>query len=751
MLARDRLGKKPLALRAACPTARSRSRRRRRRCCGCPGCRASSTWQQLDAYLALQYVPRSGLRAVEKVPPGSLAVAEGGAVRVERYWSPEPRPASASDGRLGRARARGGDRGGAAAARRRRAARRAPLGRDRLVDRRRGDGAGVARAGADVHDRLPRRSATTSASYARAVAERYGTRHEELEVDPGPELLDRARARPSTSRSATRRRCRRCSSARRRGGTSRSRSSATAATRPSAATSATAAHALAGRVPRVAAALGASALGAVPGAPGASRARRSSAPGGSSTSPRSPRPRATPGWSRCSRSSSAAALDGRGARAARRETLLPHGPDLRLVDIESYLPGDLLPKADIASMAVSLELRAPFLDHRVVELGLALPPRARLRQGRARSRRSRPTCRPRSPSRRKTGFGVPLDSWFRGELRAARRGAPARRRDRGLFRRAELERLLREHADRRADHGHRLWCLCMLELWQRRTSTPARRCRLLRDEQRVKPSLHRAPPVAVVVAACALPRLAALLHERAAVLSNLEKSSEIAHGVPARRERSATCPGEPSAYTQPVYGWFLVAVYWIARAPLVVARPRPDPGRGRDRRCSSTRSAGASSRRASALVAAVIATLQPYLIWHDIHGNREILDQLLGAARVPARAAGGRRHRSRATIAALGVVAGSPSSRTRASSCCRCSWAAFLLWRKAGWVGALAVPVLAVRGALAVGRFATRSRSAAGRSRPMPAPSGRRTTRTPMPRLRPGCGSTRCPTSRSAR
>ena len=55
------------------------------------------------------------------------------------------------------------------------------------------------------------------------------------------------------------------------------------------------------------------------------------------------------------------------------ETLLPAADDLRLVDIESYLPGDLLPKSDLASMAVSLELRSPFLDHRVVELGLALP------------------------------------------------------------------------------------------------------------------------------------------------------------------------------------------------------------------------------------------------------------------------------------------------------------------------------------------------------------------------------------------
>src|SRR4029079_5334017 len=44
---------------------------------------------QLDAFLALQYVPRSGLRAVEKVPPGSYVVAEHGSVRVERYWSPK--------------------------------------------------------------------------------------------------------------------------------------------------------------------------------------------------------------------------------------------------------------------------------------------------------------------------------------------------------------------------------------------------------------------------------------------------------------------------------------------------------------------------------------------------------------------------------------------------------------------------------------------------------------------------------------
>ena len=144
---------------------------------------------------------------------------------------------------------------------------------------------------------------------------------------------------------------------------------------------------------------------------------------------------------------------------------LPEHDDLRVVDIESYLPGDLLPKSDIASMAVSLELRAPFLDHRVVELGLALP--RRLAFGKAALRRAFAGDLPPAIAQRgKTGFGVPLERWFRGELRDTSEDLLLGR-DRGLFRRAELERLLREQRDRRADHGHRLWCLCMLELWQR--------------------------------------------------------------------------------------------------------------------------------------------------------------------------------------------------------------------------------------------------------------------------------------------
>jgi asparagine synthase (glutamine-hydrolysing) len=154
------------------------------------------------------------------------------------------------------------------------------------------------------------------------------------------------------------------------------------------------------------------------------------------------------------------------ALAQATSSYLLEADDLRLVDIDSYLPGDLLPKADLASMAVSLELRSPFLDHRVVELGLALPPE--LASGKTALKRAFAADLPAEVAGRgKAGFGVPLDRWFRGELRPLAEDLLLGGTDRGLFRRDELERLLREHESRHADHGHRLWCLCMLELWQR--------------------------------------------------------------------------------------------------------------------------------------------------------------------------------------------------------------------------------------------------------------------------------------------
>jgi asparagine synthase (glutamine-hydrolysing) len=67
--------------------------------------------------------------------------------------------------------------------------------------------------------------------------------------------------------------------------------------------------------------------------------------------------------------------------------------------------------------------------------------------------------------RGKSGFGVPLAAWFRGELRDL--AGDLLLADRGWFERRAVEHLLGEHAAGRADNGHRLWTLVMLELWQR--------------------------------------------------------------------------------------------------------------------------------------------------------------------------------------------------------------------------------------------------------------------------------------------
>ena len=157
--------------------------------------------------------------------------------------------------------------------------------------------------------------------------------------------------------------------------------------------------------------------------------------------------------------------------AAREVRLEPAGAGiagLQALDVETYLPGDLLLKADLASMAHSLELRSPLLDHDVIRLGLALPPslKVRGRAGKVALRRAFAADLPAQvSSRRKTGFGVPLRRWFRDDLRELAQETLGA--DRGWFRPEEVRRLLDEHVAGQADHGHRLWCLLMLELWIR--------------------------------------------------------------------------------------------------------------------------------------------------------------------------------------------------------------------------------------------------------------------------------------------
>ena len=119
----------------------------------------------------------------------------------------------------------------------------------------------------------------------------------------------------------------------------------------------------------------------------------------------------------------------RGSCSARRRR--PGIAGLQRLDVRTYLPGDLLLKADIASMAHSLELRSPLLDHEVLELGVSLPDSLKVEgrrgQGGAAPRVRRRAPAARSPARGKTGFGVPIARWFRGELRDARGRRAARR------------------------------------------------------------------------------------------------------------------------------------------------------------------------------------------------------------------------------------------------------------------------------------------------------------------------------------
>jgi asparagine synthase (glutamine-hydrolysing) len=145
-----------------------------------------------------------------------------------------------------------------------------------------------------------------------------------------------------------------------------------------------------------------------------------------------------------------------------------------VADLVTYLPGDLLVKVDLASMAHSLECRGPFLDHRVVELAAAMPLERKIR---LRSGRSKVVLKlafsdllpPAIRKRPKMGFGVPISRWFRNELREELREVlldPVSI-GRGIFRPEAVAKMVGEHIEGRCEHSHRLWALLMLELWFR--------------------------------------------------------------------------------------------------------------------------------------------------------------------------------------------------------------------------------------------------------------------------------------------
>lgn len=139
-------------------------------------------------------------------------------------------------------------------------------------------------------------------------------------------------------------------------------------------------------------------------------------------------------------------------------------------DLHSYLPGDILPKVDIASMANSLEVRSPFLDHRVVEFAASLPLDFKQR-GKVRKRILLEACSDLVPAairdRGKLGFGVPVAAWLRGQWSTLSReilldGGAVKN---GFFKRKTVESMLDAHQSGQADLSYALWSMLVFELW----------------------------------------------------------------------------------------------------------------------------------------------------------------------------------------------------------------------------------------------------------------------------------------------
>ena len=158
---------------------------------------------------------------------------------------------------------------------------------------------------------------------------------------------------------------------------------------------------------------------------------------------------------------------------AYRDSDAPDFVDATLdVDVRQYLLDDLLVKVNIATMAHGLEARSPFLDHEVMEFAASLDSNLKL-HGRTKKYVLKRAVRHLLPDeiihRKKMGFGVPVEHWFRHELREMAHDIllDSTTTQRGYFHRGMIERILSEHVTGRRNWHYQPWNLLMLELWHR--------------------------------------------------------------------------------------------------------------------------------------------------------------------------------------------------------------------------------------------------------------------------------------------
>jgi asparagine synthase (glutamine-hydrolysing) len=140
------------------------------------------------------------------------------------------------------------------------------------------------------------------------------------------------------------------------------------------------------------------------------------------------------------------------------------------VDLKTYLPDRMNMKVDKMAMMHGLEVRSPFLDHHLVNFGLRLPMRVKIRDGEGKWLLKK-AMEPYLPNdvlyRPKQGFEIPLAKWLRGPLAEPLEAALDSLGQRGYLEREPMRQLFEEHRGGRADHADRLWILYMLELWHR--------------------------------------------------------------------------------------------------------------------------------------------------------------------------------------------------------------------------------------------------------------------------------------------
>ena len=156
------------------------------------------------------------------------------------------------------------------------------------------------------------------------------------------------------------------------------------------------------------------------------------------------------------------------------------GPLRRMMALDTltYLPDDILVKVDRATMAVSLEARAPFLDHRISEFACRLPDSLLMQSGQGKMilRKLLAKYVPTSlTDRPKQGFGIPVDRWVRGPLRdwAESLLDPRLLAEQGFFRANHIRQVWEEHASGRANRITQLWPILMFQAWHRDGAIPS--------------------------------------------------------------------------------------------------------------------------------------------------------------------------------------------------------------------------------------------------------------------------------------